>query len=103
MSKEHGRRHERPSRDEIRLLETKSTGDGFEFEGVAEGGKIHRFLMTSETLRELIGGDGLQLDLARAFEQHRQQIYSVATRVFGAGVRGEPIVMKIGFFKAASA
>lgn len=103
MSKEHERRHERLVRDEIRILEMKPTGEGFEFAGVAAGGKTHHFLMTSETLQELTGGHGVQIDPARAFEQHRQQIYSVAARVFGAGVRGDPIVLKIGFFKPASA
>ncbi len=99
MSKEHVRRHERTVRDEIRIHAMKPTPEGFEFDGVAAGGKVHHFLMTSQTLLELTGGDESQIDLDRAFEQHRQKIYSVAARVFGAGVRGEPIMMKIGYFQ----
>lgn len=89
-------------RDDIRILESKSTANGFEFDGIATGGKVHHFSMTSETLRELAGINASQLDLAKVFERHRQKIYSVAARVFGAGVRGEPIEMKIGFFQSTS-
>lgn len=91
-----------PVREEIRILGAlKSTQEGFEFQGIADNGKTHQFLMTSEALRELDGFAQDQPDLAPVFEQHRPLIHGVAARLFSAGVRGEPIVMRIAFFRSA--
>ena len=102
MNRAHGRQRTQPVREEIRILQaTKSTQEGFEFQGIADSGKTHQFLMTSEALRELDGPVVIPPDLATVFEQHRQRIHGVAARVFSAGVRGEPIVMRIAYFRAA--
>ena len=104
MNKPLGRRGAHPAREDIRILPTNtSTPDGVAFQGIADNGKTHHFLMTSGVLQELGGQADARLDPASAFERHRQQIHGVATRVFGAGVRGEPIVMRIGFFKDTQA
>ncbi len=102
MSRYHRRGEPTLRRETIRLCEPVQTETGFEFEGVAEGGAIHRFVISRDTLLELTGAAGVRQDSAPAFERHRVRIYSVAARIFAAGVRDTPIQMKAAFFGAPS-
>lgn len=103
MSRYHRRGEPTPRRETIRLGEPTQTDEGFEWEGVAEGGEIHRFVITRDALLELSGGgNAARHDVGPAFERHRVRIYSVAARIFAAGVRDTPIRMKAEFFGAPS-
>jgi hypothetical protein len=98
MSRHYRRGEPAPRRESIRLYDAARTESGFEFQGMSEDGEMHRFVMSDDTLSELTGGNVAQREPGPAFERHRVRIYSVAARIFAAGVRATPIVIKAEFF-----
>lgn len=93
-SSAHGRRESTT----IRFGEARVVDEDIEFEGVSDAGEKIRFAIAGDILRAF-DGEQPAADLARAFATRRQMIFGVASRVFNAGVRGDPIRLQRGLFR----
>jgi hypothetical protein len=90
-----GRRHT----SEIHFTTVRAQDDAVEFDGVGDGGELHRFSISADTLRAL-GDENAEPALMHLFENRKRMIFGVASRAFNAGVRGDPIRLHRALFRS---
>jgi hypothetical protein len=91
-----GRRHT----TEIHFTTIRPQPDAIEFDGVGDGGELHRFSISADTLRAIGDGEQAENALMPMFENRKRMIFGVASRAFNAGVRGDPILLHRALFRS---
>jgi hypothetical protein len=92
-----GRRHT----SDINFTTVRANDGAIEFDGVADAGERHRFSISAETLQSLGDTADGEPALMHVFESRKRMIFGVASRVFNAGVRGDPIQLHRGLFRSS--
>ncbi len=89
--------HSRDRNAEVTVSQIRLAQDGVAFEG-RSGTKVYQFLIESGTLEQLPSVADADSDMLRKFQRHQSRIRGVAARLIGAGVTGEPIVLRSALF-----